>query len=163
LRISISGADFPHVWPTRTNPELQVFRGRERASSVILPVVGTTEELPGPLPRPNLTRPVAAMTPSYRIETDLVAGAVSVTTGQKGAMPIPAGGVFELDHTAIASVQRDNPDLATVEADTCITAKLSKLGDLEVKTSTWFSHSRTIMNAHVMLDGRLVFERTWRK
>lgn len=163
LRISISGADFPHVWPTRTNPELQLFRGGQLASSVILPVVGTTEELPGPLPRPNLNRPVAAMTPRYKIETDLVTGTVSVTTGQKSAMPIPAGGVLELDHTAIASVRRDNPDLATVEADTRIAVNISRLGDLDIKTSSWFSHSRLIMNARVMLDRRMVFERTWRK
>jgi hypothetical protein len=163
LRISVSGADFPHVWPTRSNPELQVFRGGERASSVMLPVLGANEESRGPLPRPNLNRPAAAMTPRYKIEMDLVSGTLSVTTGQKSAMPIPAGGVLELDHTAVARVQRERPDQATVEADTRITANVSRLGDLEIKTSSWFSHSRTIMNARVMLDGRTVFERTWRK
>jgi uncharacterized protein len=163
LRVSISGSDFPHVWPSPTNPELQIFHGGARASSLILPVVTSRAELQGPVPRPNPIRPVAAMTPHYKIETDFVAGSVSVTTGQKAAMPIPAGGVLELDHTAIARVQRERPDLATVEADTRIGAKIARLGDLEVKTSSWFSHSRTIMNARVMLDGRTVFEHTWRK
>jgi uncharacterized protein len=163
LRVSISGADFPHIWPTRSNPELQVFRGGERASSVTLPVVGASQELRGPLPRPNLNRAIAAMTPRYKIETDLVTGTLSVTTGQKSAMPTPAGGVLELDHTAIARVQRERPDQAAVEADTRITANVPRLGDLEIKTSSWFSHSRTIMNARVMLDGRTVFEHTWRK
>jgi hypothetical protein len=163
LRLSISGADFPHIWPTRNNPELRVFHGGERASSVMLPVVTAKEELQGPLPRPNLIRPAAAMTPRYKIETDLVMGTLSVTTGQKSAMPIPAGGVLELDHTAIARVHRDRPDQATVEADTRITANVSRLGNLEIKTSSWFSHSRIIMNAHVALDGRTVFERSWRK
>jgi len=163
LRISISGADFPHVWPTRSNPELQLFRGGERPSSVTLPVVGARDELQGPLPRPNLNRPAAAMRPRYKIETDLVTGTLSVITGQKSAMAIPAGGVLELDHTAIARVQRERPDQAAVEGDTCIAANVPGLGDLEIKTSSWFSHSRIIMNARVMLDGRTVFERTWRK
>jgi hypothetical protein len=130
---------------------------------VTLPVVNASAELKGPIPKTNPIRAAAPMTPRYKIETDFVSGSVSVTTGQKAAMPIPAGGVLELDHTAIARVQRERPDLATVEADTRIGAKIARLGDLEVKTSSWFSHSRTIMNARVMLDGRTVFERTWRR
>jgi hypothetical protein len=163
LRVSISGADFPHVWPARSNAALQIFHGGERSSSVTLPIVERSGELPGPLPRPNLNRFAAAMTPRHKIENDLVTGMLSVTTGQKSTMPIPAGGVLELDHTAVARVQRDRPDQAIVEADTRITANISKLGDLEIKTSSWFSHSRTIMNARVMLDSRIVFERTWRR
>ncbi len=163
LRISISGADFPHVWPTPSNPELQVFLGGARASSVILPVVDRHEDLSGPPPRPNPNRPAVAMTPRYKIETDLVTGILSVTTGQKSAMPIPAGGVLELDHTATARVQREHPEQAAVEGDTRITANAARLGKLEIVTSSWFSHSRAIMNARVMLDGRTVFERIWRK
>ncbi|HJU11329.1 MAG TPA: hypothetical protein VJ728_10655, partial [Candidatus Binataceae bacterium] len=156
-------ADFPHVWPTQSNPELQIFHGGERPSSIMIPVVGRGETVSGPLPRPNLNRPVSAMTPRYKIEHDLVTGTLSVITGQKSAMPIPAGGILELDHTATARVQRERPDQAAVEADTRIAANLPRLGELEIKTSSWFSHSRTIMNATVTLDGRAVFARTWRK
>jgi putative CocE/NonD family hydrolase len=163
VRVSISGADFPHIWPTPSNPEIQVFWGGEHASSLMLPVVSRTEDLRGPIPQANFNRPVATMTPRYRIETDFVAGTVSVVTGQKSALPMPAGGILELDHTASARVHRDRPDQATVEAETRITAQVARLGELEVKTSSWFSHARTIMNARVMLDGRPVFERTWRK
>ena len=163
LRVSISGADFPHVWPTFNNPDLRIFYGGERESAVMLPISTAKEEVQGPLPRPNLNRPVAAMIPRYKIENDMVSGMLSVTTGQKSAMLIPAGGMLELDHTAVARVHRDRPDQATVEADTRIAANLSGLGDLEIKTSSWFSYSRMVMNARVLLKGRSVFERTWRK
>lgn len=163
LRVSISGADFPHVWPTFNNPEMRLFHGGEHASALMLPITTAKEALQGPLPKPNLNRPVAAMTPRYKIEKDVVTGVLSVTTGQRSAIPIPAGGVLELDHIAIARVHRDRPAQATVEGDTRIGANLSWLGDLEIKTSSWFSHAGMVMNARVMLEGRTVFERTWRK
>lgn len=164
LRVSISGADFPHVWPTQHNPELRVLHGGDRPSAVTIPVVPTASEvLRGPLPRQNLARAAAAMTPRYKIENDVVAGAVAVTTGQRSAMPIPAGGVLELDHTAVARTYRERPDQSTVEADTYLKVHGPQLGELEVKTSSWFSHARMVMNACVMLDGRKVFERSWRK
>lgn len=164
LRVSISGSDFPHVWPTQYNPELRIFHGGRRPSAVTIPVVpAAPEELPGPSPRPNLARAAAAMTPRYKIETDVVATAVSVTTEQRSAMRIPAGGMLELDHTASARTYRDHPDQSTVTADTNLKVRVPRLGELEVKTSSWFSHSRTVMNARVVLDGRIVFERSWRK
>jgi uncharacterized protein len=164
LRVSISGADFPHVWPTQSNPELRVFHGGRRPSALTIPVIpAAVEELHGPLPRPNLARVAAAMTPRYKIENDIVAGAVAVTTGQTSAMPIPAGGVLQVDHSAIARTYRDRPDQSAVEADTSLKVHVPMLGELQVKTSSWFSHNRTVMNARVALDGRTVFERTWRK
>lgn len=164
LRLSISGVDFPHVWPTRDNPELRILHGGDRPSAVTIAVVpAASEVLRGPLPRQNLARAAAAVTPRYKIENDVVAGAVAVTTGQRSAIPIPSGGVLELDHTAVARTYRYRPDQSTVEADTYLKVHGPHLGELEVKTSSWFSHARTVMNACVTLDGRKVFERSWRK
>ena len=60
-------------------------------------------------------------------------------------------------------VHAQSPDQAVVEADTRIAANASRLGDLEMEMSRWFSHTRTLKVARVTLDGRTVFERTRRK
>ena len=40
LRVSVSCADFPRLWPTRTNPQIRVFcGGRSKASAIRLPLV----------------------------------------------------------------------------------------------------------------------------
>ena len=166
LRVSISGADFPHVWPSRANAELRFFHGGAHASKVTLPVVPAQKTpVAGPMPRP-VTEPrvrPGVMMPRHKIETDMVAGTIAVTTGQKTAMPLPTGGALEMDHTAVAKVFRARPDQATVEGDTVIKVRVPSLGDLEVKTESWFSHSRMTLSGRVTLDGRTVFERTWQK
>jgi putative CocE/NonD family hydrolase len=166
LRVSISGADFPHVWPSRANAELRFFHGGTHASKVTLPVVPAQKTpVNGPIPRPVIEPRVrvGVMTPRHKIETDMVAGTIAVTTGQKTAMPLPTGGSLEMDHTATAKVFRTRPDQATVEGDTTIKVRVPSLGDLEVKTESWFSHSRMTLSGSVTLDGRRVFERTWQK
>jgi hypothetical protein len=166
LRVSVSGADFPHVWPSRQNAQLRFFHGGEHASNVTLPVAPAQKAaVDGPMPRP-VTEPhprPGVMTPRYKIETDMVAGTVAVTTGQKSAVPLPTGGALEMDHTAVARVFRARPDQATVEGDTAIKVRVPALGELEIKTTSWVSHERMSLAGRVTLDGRPVFERTWTK
>src|SRR5262249_57077938 len=121
IRVSVSCADFPRLWPTRTNPEIRLFFGDNRASAITLPVV---PPLATPLEAPKLRRPEPAppstLHPVWRIERNLVAGEVAVTTGEKNSFPLPHGGAIEVDHTAVARVAEARPDGASVAGDTKI-------------------------------------------
>jgi putative CocE/NonD family hydrolase len=165
LRLSISGADFPHVWPSCDNGQWRVPHGDAHPSSVTLPVVPpAVVPVAGPSlqPAPRRSRP-GVMTPRLKIETDLVADSVSVVTGSKGASPLAvSGATLELDRIAMARVFRARPDQTTVEGETTIRCNVPALGKLEVKTTSWFSRGRFALNGRVLLDGRVMFDRTWR-
>src|SRR5262249_40416414 len=105
IRLVIACADFPRIWPTKNNPEIQIFFGGNRASAVSIPIVERGGAPDGPHVR---SIPPAALpnprVPIWKIERDMVSGTVTVTTGQKVAVPLPQGGVLQVDHAASARV-----------------------------------------------------------
>src|SRR5262249_25496476 len=55
LRLAVSGADFPNLWPTPERARLRVYRDAEHPSRVVLPVVPESKlETPQFLPPPAL-------------------------------------------------------------------------------------------------------------
>ena len=63
LRVSVSCADFPRIWPTITNPLIRLHTGPDHPSRVVLPVVpgrsvrtGSGNAPPGSRPRPGPAR-----------------------------------------------------------------------------------------------------------
>jgi hypothetical protein len=123
LRVSVSCANFPQLWPTRTNPQIRVFcGGSSRASAIRLPIVPPAM-IAGPAlqpPDPTVNRVPLTLdfTPRWQLEHDLAAGTVAVTTGERPILLTPSGdGRVELNHTAKASVTAARPDAARVEGD----------------------------------------------
>ncbi len=164
IRVSVSCADFPHVWPTRTNPEIRLFFGGKRASAIQLPVVPPQ---PQSIESPTLRRPqpppFSPMRPIWKIERNLVTGEVAVTTGEKNGFPLPQGGRIEVDHTAIARVAASRPDGASVAGDTKIRVTAPVIGNIEVATTSLISRDSMTLSACVTRDGAVVFEKRWTK
>ncbi|MDB5107136.1 MAG: putative Hydrolase CocE/NonD family protein [Candidatus Binatus sp.] len=165
IRVSVSCSDFPRVWPTTTNPDVRLYFGGQRASSVSIPVVPiATARVDGPaMKRPAEAPPLSLMTPTWRIERDLVNQAVSVSTGEKTSFPLPQGGTVAVDHLASARVSASRPDDAVVEGETLFCMQLPVIGNLDVKTTSWVSQHGTTLTGKITVDGRVVFEKRWEK
>jgi len=166
IRMSIACADFPRIWPTRTNPGIRVKWGDRHASSICVPVVmPMTGQLEGmPLePPPNLVPPAPRQV-RYRTSYDHVTGVASVETGQRSIAALPQGGTFEMDHLAIARVSASRPEGATVEGDTTIRiAAVPVLGDMEFHTTSYIGHTGMTLRGVIKAGGKIVFEKQWTK
>ena len=162
--MSVSCSDFPRVWPTTTNPEVRLYFGGGRASSVTIPVVpnGAAKIQGPPMRRPPSPPPPSPMTPVWRIERDLVTGAVSVTTGEKTSFALQQGGNVAVNHVATARVTASRPDDATVEGETSFTIQVPVIGSVAVVTTSWVSQHMTL-TGRITVDGRVIFDKRWEK
>src|SRR5207244_4232177 len=102
LRVSVSGSDFPRIWPTRTNPRLRLATGGRNPSAIQLPVVPSAETPEGHLPVPDLSVRRTPLdiegVPRWQIIREPASGAVTVTTGIRSAIHTVCGdGRFEID------------------------------------------------------------------
>ncbi len=164
LRASVSCADFPRLWPTRTNPEIRLFFGGKRASAIQLPIVPphSTPIDPLKLRRPA-PPPPSPLRPVWKIERDLVAGEVAVATGEKNGFPLPQGGHIEVDHIATARVAKSRPEGASVAGNTKIHVNAPTIGDIEVATTSLISRDSMTLSARITRNGTVIFEKRWNK
>ena len=165
IRVSVSSADFPRLWPSRVNPEIRLFFGGNRASVIKLPVIPPHSQ---PVDAPRLRRPEppppSPLRPIWKIERNLVAGEVTVSTGEKNGFSLPQGGTIEVDHIAVARVTHSRPDGASVAGDTKIrVTNAPVIGDLEVATTSLISRNGMTLTARITRDGAVVFEKRWTK
>jgi uncharacterized lipoprotein YbaY len=103
------------------------------------------------------------MTPTWKIERDLVTGAVSVATGEKTSFQLPQGGSVNVDHIAVARVTASRPDDAVIEGDTSFQMALPVIGKVDVHTTSWVTQHGITLSGRITVDGRLVFETRWEK
>lgn len=169
LRLSVSCADFPRLWPTPTNPEIRLFFGGAHDSSLRLPVVPPAAD---PAPKPEIRRPDPTVNraplamegvPRWKIEQDLIAGKLAVTTGARQQMLIPSGGKMLMDTTITASVSADRPDSAKIEGEGVVRLELPAAGLVEVESQTLISRTRVLLAGKVTVNGQLFFEKRWQR
>jgi putative CocE/NonD family hydrolase len=94
LRVSISGADFPNLWPTPERAHNRVHFGGAQLSRITLPVVGEAM-LPAPTfgPPPALKKfgTAYAEPPEQRVEVDQITGDVTVINRRAGKTLLEEG------------------------------------------------------------------------
>jgi putative CocE/NonD family hydrolase len=164
LRLSVTGADFPRIWPSATAPTLRLSTG---ASRLVLPVSGDAavrEFTPAPSELDITHFPfLLDHEAKWRIDHDLVAGEASVTSGGRFAFTTPqAGGRLAVDHTGTASVRAGRPDGACVRGETVMHATTPQGARVEVVARTFVTADATHVTATVTVDGAPVFDRAWR-
>jgi hypothetical protein len=166
LRVSISCADFPRIWPTRINPLIRVTTGPAGPSAVELPTVpaATTpvRELPVPAPSVSRTPLDIEATPRWSVEHDHAAGSVIVTTGiHSASLPVSRLGRFQIDRTGRAHVTADRPAAAVLVGEARIDIQSpggsSVVVDGQVRVTLADQH----FTGRVTVDGQVVFERHW--
>jgi putative CocE/NonD family hydrolase len=166
LRVSVSCADFPRIWPTPYNPTIRLFLGGARPSGISFPTIPPAV-VPGPevrSPEPTVNRTPLAVdfTPRWKIERDLANETVTVTTGERPILLTPSrDGRMELNHTAKASVSAGRPDAAKVEGETTVTLQTPSGNTIVVETRSWITLNGMVLSGRVSIDNRLVFERQW--
>jgi putative CocE/NonD family hydrolase len=168
LRVSVACADFPRVWPSRTNPVIRLVTGGARASSVALPTVGPPAQpaLPPPAPDPSVDRAPATIdyAPRWEIERDLAADAVSVRCGTRMTLATPGrDGTLRLEHLASARVARERPDAAGVRGETSMELHTPSGAVAQVETGSLITADGAVLSGRVVVDGQTVFERRWER
>ncbi len=163
IRLSVSCSDFPHLWPDPRKPELRVFFGGKRASSISLPAIPASKEnLRGMEIRPPVAPPPPSpMRPIWKIERDLAAGAVSVSTGMTNTIPLPQGGTMNIDHCVVAKVSDARPDTASVGGDTTMTIDLHHVGCIKVHTESFVTQTGLMLTGRITMDDKPIFEKRW--
>jgi putative CocE/NonD family hydrolase len=167
LRLSISGADFPRIWPTATNPTIRLAAGA--ASRLVLPTSPdeALEDYSPPGPREDVSEAeryprIVAFDPKWEIARDLVAAETAVVTGGHFVIDtVTEGGRVDVDHTCRAVVRADSPEAAYVRADTIALATTPLGARVEIVVATLTTGFGTNVTGKVTMDGVTVFERAW--
>lgn len=164
LRLSISCADFPRIWPAevrrvrlnQTHSELRLPLARAGIGTPADPkrvqTSGTGERFPW-------TR---AASPKWRVQRDLANDALSVTLGGNETLALPQGGLFTLRHSATARVTAKEPASASVEASAEIEVRRDDGERVAVRARSTAWSDRDVFWASVSVNGCRLFERTWR-
>jgi putative CocE/NonD family hydrolase len=164
LRLAVACADFPRIWPLRTNPTIRLEAAR---SLVRLPVVPASRApIEGPpieLPKQGVNRApwTLATDPTWKVERHPASGDVSVTLGTTMDLRSPAGGSFRIEHSARSIAPASRPDGAALHSEALVEVRLAAGERVEVRTRSRFTRDTALMNGEVTLDGRLVFAGEW--
>lgn len=169
LRLSISCSDFPRLWPTKTNPHIQLYCGGNRASMIHVPVVPAD---PDPLPVPEISRPDPAISdaplgidgmPTYTIEHDYISGRETVRMGSVQSTFLPAGGKLSMDVDVRASVAPDRPDGARIEGGSKFRVELPAGDVVDVESRTLLYKDNMYLEGTITMNGKEIYNRQWRK
>lgn len=165
LRLSISCADFPRIWPDPTTPQLRV---RHANCKVRLPVVPDGIGKPFEPPRPEHVGAAERLpwtidgAPTWTIERDLAHNAAAVTLGGHETMRLPEGGTLALRQRTTAHVAAAHPEAASVETEATIEIAFPGGEVVQVKTRSRAWRDRDLYEGRVTLDGLTFFEHSWR-
>lgn len=164
LRVAISTSDYPRIWPTPTNPTLQIHWGTAESSRIEIPIATDVEPATPVDAEQDESRFVLfhQYTPRWEVTRDHINDRVTVVTGSYFHIDTPSrSGEFTQDHSASVSVAADRPDGAVARGETKITAILANGRRVEVEAGSLTSHNTIDAHGSVTLDGQQVFFRRW--
>jgi putative CocE/NonD family hydrolase len=167
LRLSLACADFPRLWPTRENPSIRCHTGGATPTAVRVPIVPPAPE---PLAGPPLNRPeegvnrapwILSAQPEWEIRHDEVDGTARVSLGSDLSMQLPTGARMNFTHRGVAKVTPSLPHAASVEGEAAMDIRLAGGEHVQVDTRSRFTRETMLLNARVLVDGRVFFEGRW--
>jgi putative CocE/NonD family hydrolase len=169
LRLAVSGADFPNLWPTPLAGRQRVHWGGHFASRVVLPVVSAASlPLAGYLSPPRLHQAVKSFTgpPRQEVSVNHGTGVVSVHNHLAKATSILPGvpGTFALERRFTCSASSTDPAHASVVGTHTYTLEREDGtfmidGESTIRSSATAFH--VTINLNVMRNGRPFFHKTW--
>lgn len=165
LRLSVSCADFPRIWPDPTQVEIRLDLARSSVRLVVAPAgVGEPMEPPRPARVPLSERSPWTIdgAPLWTIEHDLAGDGVAVSLGGGETMRLPEGGTLALRQRATARVHAQHPEGASVQAEVTIEIHSGNGEHTVVEASSRAWRERNLCDGRVTIDGRTVLERSWR-
>jgi hypothetical protein len=152
------------VWPAKTNPTIRVFVGAEAATALHLPVVtaSPTESAHAKPIDPHVQRTpwLVEATPRWSVTRDLVEEMLSVEFGTTASLR-PPGCSLRLHHRAVATVARDRPAGARIDARAGMEIELPAGERIDVQTSGRFTSETILLEGSVTIDGQVLFAGRW--
>jgi putative CocE/NonD family hydrolase len=166
LRLAISGADFPNLWPTPEKARNRVYLSKSR---VVLPVVAksTGSMTPQFLPPPQLRQIVrgSGEPPRQQVLHDQITGAVTVLNRTKGTLTLPDDrGVLTSEHSFRCTASSKDPAQASIVGTHTYTLRRED-GTFEVSAESTVRATATAfhitINLTVTRNGKPFFHKTW--
>ena len=161
----VACADFPHIWPTPSSPELNVATGPDAACELRLPVrpaAGGDEPASIEPPPPGAdTGWSSDGEPVYRLEQDKTTGESAVTFGFRSRLSPPSGADLRSEELFVARVRPGRPDGATVTARVDIGVCLPAGDRIQVSVRSTSHRRSSIVEASVVQDGATRWHRWW--
>ncbi len=168
MRLRISGANFPAIWPTPRRYSLLVHTGAPHATELTFPAVPPqAPALPppdlAPLPGPAAPAPaVLDRGAAYSVSRDLVTGVSSFRGRRWVSLQVMPHTRYSNRQEFTLDVDADHPDRASTS--TRALASLERpTGAVEVRVDAATTLRALTIRAEVDLDGRRFWERDWRK
>jgi uncharacterized protein len=166
LRVSLALADFPHFWPTRAKPVVEVLTGNS-ASVVRIPIVRDAPDARVPALEPAdpaINRfPLALESkPVWTTERDLGTGWVTVRTGRRNSfLTADRAGKVEMNQLVTAATHPHHPEGTRLTAATDVSVHLALGQHVEISTTVVLTHATTVLEGAVQMDGERIFHNTW--
>ena len=166
LRVSVSCADFPRIWPTITNPLIRLHTGADHPSRIALPVVpaGASGPVAPPRPDPDLDRAPLGIdyAPRHIVTRDHAKESITVEAGFSSTMHTPSlDARARVDTETIATVSRHRPDGARLEGNTTFVLETPSGSRVVVEARTRVSAREVTAWGRVEADGVPIFEHRW--
>jgi putative CocE/NonD family hydrolase len=162
LRVALSCADFPRIWPTPTNPTIRLSLAAGHPCSVVVPTVSSDAVL-AEMPPPSAAAALGHdFTPTWRIEHDRVDGRVTVVLGEEHSLD-----TFQEDahmwrrHEARVSLPVARPDGTSAETTTQIVCTMPDSTRVVVDVRAWVGQWGFAARGEVTVNGVPFFSRDW--
>jgi predicted acyl esterase len=168
LRLAISGADFPNLWPTPEAARLRVYHDASRPSRVMLPVVAPSQyEPPQFLPPPQLRQILTSSRalPIQQVLHDQVTGAVTILnrTGGTSVLPDNRGTITTNQSFHCTASSKDASQASMVGTQTYLLERED--GTYEVTAESSIRATATAfhitINLTVTRNGKPFFQKQW--
>jgi predicted acyl esterase len=168
IRLSVSNADWPNLWPTPEKGRSRVHFGKNRPSRLVLPVVpakGSAEPMeftPSPMPvirLSDLPRP-----PVWEVSQDLLSGRTRVTIKLDGSNRLTKNTTIARESSGIFEVDPSDPAHATGQG---IHSVVMNSGGMRIKARSEIlvqataQHFQMTVNLLVEVNDSLYASRRW--
>lgn len=162
LRVVVSDADFPRLWPAEARSRFALRRVILRA-----PILSMDDGEQIEMPGPAVLSGVEAFEglwqePTWEIARQPLTEAVRVSVGSRGVLLSTAGGWFcESRQESAAEVRRSDPAAATMSSTAESRYRLKTGEVIQVRTSTRMTAGTVCARAEVKADDEVVLAKEW--
>jgi putative CocE/NonD family hydrolase len=167
LRLAISGADFPNLWPTPEPGQHRVYRDAGRPSRVVLPVVAPSRYDPPQFRPPQMPQILTTYgtVPTQQVLRDQITGAVTIInrTGGTSVLPDRRGMITRDQSFRCTASEKDPAQASMVGTQTYVLERED--GNYEVTAESTIRATATAfhitINLTVTRNGKPFFHKQW--
>jgi hypothetical protein len=168
IRVSISGGDFPNLWPTPEPAYNRIYFTKQYSSRITLPVVDPSKwAVPKFNPPPELKKfgTSFAEPPMQKVEVDQITGDVSVINRRAGKTVLDGGhGTLSSESSFRCTASKVDPAKASIVGTHRYSVerpdgKYDVVGVSSIRATKDTFH--IVIDLTVHRDGRLFFQKQW--